>query len=248
MPRHQRRSSVTGCLAVLLGLGLIGWNPSWAQQASPAPPSNVVAKVGDRVITVEEVENRLKALPDSVRDQIMKRDNLRTYVKNMLLKELYAREAERRGLDKDPAVRAQLDEARRNVLTNAITGKTLGGLTVTEAEMSAYFQAHQSEFGGKSLPEVKPQVAQQLRDIKSREALEKVEREAAAQWAVVTNDDALKTISIPKDYSRKQAEKNIQETEKRVGPLPEEQKQQILEGGATVAKPTVKPTAKPTVK
>src|SRR5262245_40112698 len=144
MRRYRTRNSlVSAGTLVAVGLSLVAVGASSGQQAkAAADPGTVVAKIGDRVITLEEIEAKLKILPDSVRQKIMMGDNLRTYVKGMVLKELYAREAERLGLDKDPKVREQLEEARRNVLHTALTGKALGDLTVTEQEMTSYFESH----------------------------------------------------------------------------------------------------------
>jgi hypothetical protein len=239
MPRHLTRSSpaLTGAL-VAVGLSLVSAGPPLAQQAKRAEPANVVAKVGDRVITLEEIEARLRVLPDSVRQKVMSGENLNAYVKGMVTKELYAREAERLGLDKDPKVREQLEESRRNVLHGALTGKALSDLTVTEQEMTSFYEAHKKEYGGRPYQEVRAQVAQRLREQKAREVLGKVERDAAARWPVTMKEGMLKNISISKTQASQDVERAIQETEKRVGPLPEETKKKLREATPTVVSPT----------
>lgn len=239
MPRHRTRSSlIFAGVLVALGLSLVGAGMSPGQPAKRTEQGNIVAKIGDRVITLDEIEAKLKILPDSVRERIMSGDNLRVYLKGMVLKELFAREAERLGLDKEPKVREQLEEARRNILHGALTGKALGELTVTEQEMTAYFEAHRKEFGGKSYQEARSQVAQRLRDGKSKEIMEKLERDASARWPVTTNEALLKNISISKNQAKQDVEKAIQEAERRVGPLPEETKQKLREATPTVVTPT----------
>lgn len=231
--RDARRRTSLGRLTILVvaGLALLGAG------STPAQDGNVLATIGDRVITVQELEERLKMLPDSVRQQLMAGDNLKIYLQNMVTKELVAREAERQGLDKDPKVRARLEDTRRDVLYNAFTAKMLTDLRVTEDEMAAYYAAHKSEFGGKPYQEVKPQVAQKLRDTKSRQARQKVEREAGARWPVTKNEAQLSKISLPTGQSDKDMEKAIQEAERRLGPLSEEQKRQLREGSVPQVTP-----------
>ncbi len=254
MPRIPTRNScfVVG-VVVALGAVALGHARLAAQQASPTPPSSssvearptpsanparsdeVVARIGDRVITVREIEDKLRIFPDSVRERLLKGNNLRTYVKGIVVKELAAREAERLGIDKDPTVRARLEETRQDVLYNAFSGQLLATITVTQAEMEAYFQAHKSEFGGKEYKDVKPQVAQRLRDMKSRAVYEGFQRDAEARWPVTVNEAALQTVTVPKGHSAKEIEKAIEEAERQMGPLPEETKKMMREGTAPVA-------------
>ncbi len=273
MPRSPRRSSVlvagamlalgasAGCAGTLKAQQASPTQPAvteqpagQAQPASQSPPATpgpapaqdtVVARVGDRVITLQEIEDKLRQLPDSVRDRIMKGNNLRVYLNNMVMKELFAREAEIMKIDQDPKVRARLEETRQDVLYNAISNRLLGDISVTEAEMQAYYEEHKVEFGGKAYQEVRSQVAQKLRDTKSRAAFAAVERDARARWPVTMDEAALKTINIPKGYSAEQIEKAIEEAERKVGPLPEETKKRLRDGQgppATVVKPTPPPS------
>jgi hypothetical protein len=240
MPKCHRTGSSRVLASALVGVAfsLAAVGAPSAQQAKRPEQANVVARIGDREITLEEVEAKLKVLPDSVRQKVMSGDNLNAYLKGMVVKELYAREAERLGLDKDPKVREQLEESRRNVLHGALVGKALGDLSVTEAEMTAFFEAHKKEYGGKAYPEVRTAVAQRLREQKARDILEKLERDAAARWPVTTNEALLKNISISKTQSKQDVEKAIQEAERRVGPLPEETKKKLREATPTVVTPT----------
>jgi hypothetical protein len=249
-------------VVVALGAVALGHARLAAQQASPSPPGSssvetrptpsaapargdeIVAKIGDRVITLREIEDKLRMYPDSVRERVLKANNLRTFVKGLVVKELAAREAERLGIDKEPRVRERLEETRQDVLYNALSGKLLETISVTEAEMEAYFQAHKSEFGGKEYKDVKPQVAQRLRDMKSRAVYEAFQRDAEARWPVTLNEAALQKVTVSKGHSAKEIEKAIEEAERRMGPLPEETKKMWREGTAPVA-PVARPKTTP---
>jgi hypothetical protein len=222
---------------IAVSIGLWGPDTGRAQNADRAQNGDVVARIGDRVITLQDLEERLKMLPDSVRQRLASGDNLKIFLHNLVTKELLALEAARQGLDKDPRVRARIEEVRRDVLTNAFTGKILSDLKVTEEEMAAYYAANRNEFGGKPYQEVRPQVAQKLRDTKSRQALQKVERDAATRWPVTTNEALLGKLSATAAQPNQDLEKAIRETEKRLGPLSEEQKRQLRQGTVGEVKP-----------
>jgi hypothetical protein len=252
MPRLPRRSSGLVLVAVVaLGAAWLGSARSAAQQQPPSQPgvsaaesrpapsgdaargAQVVAKVGDRVITVREIEERLQMFPENIRERLLKGNNLRTYVKNLVVKELAAREAVRRGIDQEPRVRERLEETRQDVLYNALTTKLLETIRVTEADMEAYFEAHKSEFAGKEYKDVKPQVAERLRNMKSRAVYDEFQREAERHWPVTVNEAALKSVSVPKGSTN--VEEAIKEAERVVGPLTDEQKKMMREGTAPVA-------------
>src|SRR5262245_1934012 len=194
--RDRRRSRFVRVAGFLIAVSIGLWSPDTgrAQNTQNTQNNDVVAKIGDRVITLKDLEERLRMLPDSVRQKLASGDNLKIFLHNQVTKELLALEAARQGLDKDPRVRARIEEVRRDVLTNALTNKLLGELTVTEDEMAAYYAKNKNEFGGKPYQEVRPDIAQRLRNTKSRQALQKVEREATARWPVTTNEALLEKL------------------------------------------------------
>ncbi len=213
---------------------------SLTPSTTPGHGDEVAAKIGDRVITLREIEDRLRMVPESARDRLTKGNNLRIYVGGLAIKELATREAERLGIDKAPKVRERLEETRREALYTEINARILSTINVTDADAEAFFEAHKSEFGGKEYKDVKLQVTQRLRDSKTRAAWEAFQRDAETRWPVTVNDAALQHVSIPKGYAAKEVEKAIEEAERQVGPLSEEQKKMMREGTAPVA-----PVAKP---
>ena len=224
MSQHFRRNRLVGLCgaALLLALGRPG--------ALAGEQAKVLAKIGERVITLEEFQGRLNAIPDSVRARIVTPEGLRAYLKGMVLKELFAREALRLGLEKEPQVQAKLEEAKQQILYNAFSDKVLTDqLRVDEKDLTAYFEAHRGEFEGKSFPEVKVEVAQKVRTAKFKVLWERVEQEARKRWGVTVNEALLKEVSIPKDQASRDKEKVIQDLERRVGPLPEETKRTLRE-------------------
>lgn len=223
-PDHPSPKLVSLCgLALLVAmLGIAG--------VAAGPAAKVLAKIGGRVITLEEFQDRLRGIPDSVRNRLMTPEGLRTYLLGMVVKDVFAREALRLGLDKDPKVRAQLEEAKQQILYGAFVEHVTSQLTVTETELRAYFEAHRGDFGGKDFPNVRVEVAQKARDAKYASLVESARLKAWKRWGVTVNEALLSEVAISPDQTTRDREKALQELEQRVGPLSEEQRRAFRQG------------------
>ena len=204
-------------------------------QAWAGEPDQVLARIGDRVITLGELQAKLGAIPESVRARLMAPDNLRVFLRGMVLKELFSREGRRIGLDKDPEVRARLEDVQQSVLYNAYTARIQRQLRVEDKELKSYFEAHRGEFGQKNLADVKAQVAEKVREAKLKALMQAAEEEAAKRWGVTVNEALLGQVRVDRGQDAKLKAQEIDALEQRVGPLPEETKRAIREGGVPIA-------------
>jgi len=176
----------------------------------------------------------LAAVPESVRARLMAKDNLRVFLRGIVLKEVFSRESRRIGLDKDPEVKAKLADLKQTVLYNAYASRIQGQLRVEDKDLERYFEAHRGEFGKKSLAEVKPEVAEKVREAKLTSLMTKVEAEAFKRWGVTVNEALLDQVKVDQAQNAKAKDQEIKTLEQRVGPLPEETKRTIREGGAPI--------------
>lgn len=128
--------------------------PAGAQ--SPAAHREVVyARVGDRVVTVGDIEDSLAATPRDA-DAPLSRDALVERTARRLLDEaLLAREAERQGLGARHAVRHAHQVALVQELVQQELDEPHGRDAVSEAEMRAYYDAHRDDFGDQELESVR---------------------------------------------------------------------------------------------
>lgn len=125
-------------LGTLLGLLAIFACEKASQDAGDAPsdPKDaVLARVGDEVVTLED----LGFVPAWAKPS----DRLETLV----MRKLAAAEARRRGLEKEPQTREKLAQFRRNLATwedgllrNALYNSIRLGMTVSEEELRAHFE------------------------------------------------------------------------------------------------------------
>ncbi len=108
--------------------------------------ARVVAKVGDKAITVGDFAATLERMNafDRLRFQTKKRR--RQLMQELIDIELLAQEARRRGLDKEPAVQ----EAIRQVLREAVLAKARQGLPapaeISAAQVQEYYDSHKEKF------------------------------------------------------------------------------------------------------
>lgn len=107
------------------------------ERADSQASSEVVATVGARKITLAELEKQLDAQP-IVRSRLTDLERKKEFVENAVRFELLAREAQRRGLDRDPEVR----EAVRRAMVQKLTQDFFKDveIEVTDEEARQYYQ------------------------------------------------------------------------------------------------------------
>jgi peptidyl-prolyl cis-trans isomerase C len=109
-----------------------------------AVPSDALAKVGDRYVRVADYERQLVKLSPKLADSEPGRKYVvNQYIENILIEN----EAEARGLTKDPAIAAKIEDYTRSLYRNVLL-QTLkeGQKPVSDEEAKKYFQEHEEEF------------------------------------------------------------------------------------------------------
>jgi peptidyl-prolyl cis-trans isomerase C len=178
-------------MAGLLAGALAGCNETALKQApdggakiaglTAEQSSRVVAKVGDRVITLADFAKTLDRMDQFDRLRYQSKDRRRELLEEMIDVELLAAEAKRRGLDKEP----EAQDAVRMILRDALLADARSGLPspaqIPEQEIRAYYERHSDKF---SEPERRRVAAIVVAD---KQAAEKVLKDAlkvktAAEW------------------------------------------------------------------
>ncbi len=157
---HSRLIFLLAFLASVHALAIAGCDsckkdPSQGTPQSAGPRTNglteaeakqVLAKVGDRTITLGEFANELARQGAYLRARYGSVERRREFLDTMIRAELLAQEARRRGLDKAPEV----VEARRKALVQEVLKREfdtrLQLAHVPDAEVKAYYDSHQAEF------------------------------------------------------------------------------------------------------
>jgi len=144
-------------LGVVMAAALLGCSKSSPEQQTPdsGPPvagltaeqaNSVLAKVGDRVITLGDFAKTLERMDQFDRLRYQTKERRRELLEAMIDVELLAAEAKRRGLDKSPEV----DDEIRIILRDAMLAQSREGLPapaqVSADEVRAYYEAHRDRF------------------------------------------------------------------------------------------------------
>ena len=140
-----------------LSLGLLACNEPALQQAqpdagppvaglSPADAARVVARVGDRTITLADFARTLERMDQFDRLRYQTKDRRRELLQEMIDVELLAAEAKRLGIDKEP----EAEDAIRTILRDAILAQSREGVPTPaqlgDQEIRAFYEAHLDKF------------------------------------------------------------------------------------------------------
>jgi parvulin-like peptidyl-prolyl isomerase len=112
----------------------------------------IVARVGNEVITAEDLEHTIKAIPTPYRYEYITASTVRDLLESMISTMLMAQEAEKIGLDKEDKIQKRLknvasEKEREKVLAEAYLQKRLEALeSVHETAIQDYYRTHQDEF------------------------------------------------------------------------------------------------------
>jgi peptidyl-prolyl cis-trans isomerase C len=111
-----------------------------------APKSAVVAKVGNDVITADEVKQRLSETSPFLRARYNTAERKKEFVENLVRNELLAQEAVRQGFDKSPAVKEQMKRAMIQELIRHQLDEKLSGTDISDDDLKKFYDAHQDDF------------------------------------------------------------------------------------------------------
>lgn len=147
-------------LALLLGLSLGPLALSCKEQAlptsgpdaaapgglTPSQAAMVLARVGDRPITLGELAATLERMDQFDRLRYQTPERRRDLLDQIITVELLAAEAKRQGLQDTPEVRAAMRQILRDALLADARKNVRSPTQIPEAEVRAYYDAHKSEY------------------------------------------------------------------------------------------------------
>lgn len=113
---------------------------------TPELAKQILAKVGDREITLGEYAETLERMDPFERLRYQSADRRKQLLSEMIQVELLAEEAKRRGLDKQPETQERLRQMLKEELLRDVRRSVPAPAEIPEAEVRAYFDAHHDEF------------------------------------------------------------------------------------------------------
>ena len=106
---------------------------------------NALARFDGAVILEKEYTRRFETLPKEVRSVASRRK--KEFLDDLVAEHFLLKEAERRGIQKDPEVKELLEAARRKIIIAKLIEKEVDEkITLAPDEAEKYYQDHQDEF------------------------------------------------------------------------------------------------------
>lgn len=174
-------------------------NPAASASAAggltPQQASQVLAKVGNRTITLGDYAATLESMDQFERMRYQSKDRRKQLLDEMIKVELLAQEAERRGLDKKPGTRERVRLILRDELLRTLRKDLPKPSEIPEAEVRKYFAQNQDEFKD---PE-RRRVAVLVMDdkAKAQKVLAQAKGATALSWGKLVQEHSLNKPPAP---------------------------------------------------
>ena len=159
-----------------------------------AKDDDVVAKIGDRKITISEF-NKMLGYLDSEKQKVieknpqLKENILQQYIQGIVISKL----AKKKGFDKNPELKEQLELLKDNIIAIEYLKKEVTNkVEVSEEDIKAYYESHKDEF---KTPEM----------VRSRHILIKTDPSASdndKKKAKEKAEEILKKIKAGEDFAK----------------------------------------------
>jgi len=119
-------------------------SPTDVSPAGASDPSTPLAKIGDRVITLGEFQERINRQSPYVRGRYTSLEHKKEFLSNMIRFEVLALEAKKRGLDKDADAINAMKQVMVQKLMRTQFESSMNPESIPESELRAYYTANQN--------------------------------------------------------------------------------------------------------
>lgn len=151
---------------------------------APNRPGEVIARIGNRNITMGDLNFGINQLPPNMREQFTDRKKKLDFLNQYLTTEILFNSAKREGLDNDKDVLEQAFQAKKQFMVYKLLEQRVAqNIQTTETDLQLYYEANKDKYTEKdkdgnvlrekSMAEVRDQVAQ---DYYQKRYLDEIQR------------------------------------------------------------------------
>lgn len=163
-------------------------------------PGKVIAKIGDRSVTMGDLEYQIKQLPDYLQNQFKDKKSRLDFLKQYLATELFYDAAKRKGLENDKDVIEASFQAEKNLMVQKYLEQEIAPqIKISSGDVQLYYKANQDKYAEKDakgktkrikpLEEIQKQVAEDLVRDKQQEVYRQlIQRMMTAEKVSVYDD------------------------------------------------------------
>lgn len=152
MKKWPTRSSCAALIVLCSAAPLGGCGKKTGEQAT-APRGQVVAHVGNEVITNQELENEFR-LANVPAEKQKDPGVIKQVLGQLVVRKYLLQQALNAKLDREPGVLLELLRAREQVLENAYLTRTVASKPPTKTEIDRYIQNNPAKFANRKLLQV----------------------------------------------------------------------------------------------
>jgi parvulin-like peptidyl-prolyl isomerase len=106
-----------------------------------------LARINDRVITLDEFEQKMEQLPLQFKTLILAEKGRKEFLQNLIEQELLLQEGVKKELDKDAKLRAKVEQFRQGLIIETLVEQLCEGKdAVSKDEVSAYYQQNKKKY------------------------------------------------------------------------------------------------------
>jgi len=110
----------------------------------------VVARIGNDVITMGELDEAIEAMPEWMRSAARDPAQKRAFLEQYVAEELIHQKAKRLELDKDPSVRRQAERAMRQLMIQKVLEDEIKAkVKISDDDVELYYRAHRLRYSEK---------------------------------------------------------------------------------------------------
>lgn len=109
-------------------------------------PPDLLAKMGNKVITKKEFDARIAGLPAEFQNRLKTEQQKIVYLDSLVQADLMALEAQSQKIDKETAITARIDDLTTNLLAQEYMRRQLAKLPrITDRDIEKYYNDHKTE-------------------------------------------------------------------------------------------------------
>lgn len=110
----------------------------------------VIARIGNRPITSEDLEAHIRELPQYLQDQFKDKKSKLEFLKQYIATELFYDASKRKGLDKDKEVVEGAFQAKKNLMVQKYLREEIANqIKVSIGDLQLYYKAHPEKYAEK---------------------------------------------------------------------------------------------------
>ena len=114
---------------------------------TPLPKGLIVAKIGKRNITIEELEKQINSLPPYIQENYKEPAKRIEFLKQYIATELLYDSAKRKNFENDSEIVEKSFQIKKSLMVQKLLSEELKGkIDIRESEIKLYYDAHKKDF------------------------------------------------------------------------------------------------------